>query len=114
MSAEDRPAAASFPEKFAALAQAWRAQLPQRLHEAQHKVQALRADPSDDASLQELHRILHTVAGSAGTFGMPDLGTAARAAEHECDRLMDSQHRQAGDLDDVGRMVEALVRATEA
>ncbi|TFY96702.1 Hpt domain-containing protein [Ramlibacter humi] len=114
MTAEDRPAAASFPEKFAALAQAWRAQLPQRLHEAQHRLQALRADPSDGASLQELHRILHTLAGSAGTFGMPDVSIAAKAAEHECDRLMDSPHRAAGDFEDVTGLVDALVRATEA
>jgi HPt (histidine-containing phosphotransfer) domain-containing protein len=30
----------------------------------------------------ELHRALHTLAGSAGTFGLPDLSAAAREAEN--------------------------------
>jgi HPt (histidine-containing phosphotransfer) domain-containing protein len=30
----------------------------------------------------ELHRALHTLAGSAGTFGLPELSAAAREAEN--------------------------------
>lgn len=31
--------------------------------------------------LRDLRRELHTLAGSAGTFGLPEVGTAAKAAE---------------------------------
>jgi HPt (histidine-containing phosphotransfer) domain-containing protein len=36
---------------------------------------------SSNGRLPELLRELHTLAGSAGTFGLPGLGAAARAAE---------------------------------
>ena len=32
--------------------------------------------------LAELRRALHTIAGSAGSFGLPEIGDAARAAEN--------------------------------
>jgi len=35
----------------------------------------------DGAALEPLVRALHTLAGSAGTFGFAQIGTAARAAE---------------------------------
>ena len=35
--------------------------------------------------LPELHRALHTLAGSAGTFGLREISEAAREAEHYLD-----------------------------
>ena len=35
-----------------------------------------------------LHRLLHTLAGSAGTFGFVELGVRARACEHALDAVM--------------------------
>jgi len=50
------------------------------------KLDALRAQwaqlaGGDSAALDPLVRALHTLAGSAGTFGFAQIGTAARAAE---------------------------------
>ena len=56
-----------------ALAAEYRRALPQRLGQ----LEVLLAD----ARLAELERELHTLAGSAGTFGLPRLGQAAGAAE---------------------------------
>ena len=46
----------------------------------------------------ELHRALHTLAGSAGTFGLPELSVAAREAENyleACGPALDAR-QQAG------------------
>jgi len=46
----------------------------------------------------ELHRALHTLAGSAGTFGLPQLSAAAREAEsylEACGPALDAR-QQAG------------------
>jgi len=55
----------------------YRAELPAKLAH----LKALLAQ----SRLKELHRALHTLAGSAGTFGLPAVGAAAREAEACCE-----------------------------
>jgi chemotaxis protein histidine kinase CheA len=64
------PAAPSFQERFAALAREWKQQLPAKLQDARSRMAACRAAPGDRAPIDDLHRLLHTLAGSAGTFGL--------------------------------------------
>jgi HPt (histidine-containing phosphotransfer) domain-containing protein len=45
-------------------------------------VEALRADALDDDTASEATREAHKLAGSLGTFGMPEGTTQARAIEH--------------------------------
>lgn len=59
------------------------------------KIEQLQA-LSSTGSLAELIRELHTLAGSAGTFGLRPLGEAARAAENHlisCGRTLDGAQR---------------------
>jgi HPt (histidine-containing phosphotransfer) domain-containing protein len=58
---------------FDALLAEYRAELPQKLT----RLESLLAD----GRFAELTRELHTLAGSAGTFGLPRVGKAAGAAE---------------------------------
>ena len=60
-------------EELDALLAEYRASLPQKLA----LIDALLAE----GRMAELRRALHTLAGSAGTFGLASVGTAARAAE---------------------------------
>lgn len=56
--------------------------------------------------LPELHRALHTLAGSAGTFGLRELGESAREAEtylDACGPALDAR-QQAG----FQRLLEAI------
>jgi HPt (histidine-containing phosphotransfer) domain-containing protein len=55
----------------------YRAELPDKLA----RLRALLAE----GNLKELHRALHTLAGSAGSFGLREVGEAARAAEACCE-----------------------------
>jgi HPt (histidine-containing phosphotransfer) domain-containing protein len=110
MTAADPPALGpSFQERFAALEREWKQQLPAKLHDAQRRLQACRADPADSLELEELHRLLHTLAGSAGTFGLRELGSAARAIEHELDRVTALPLRSGADFDAADRALQALV-----
>ena len=70
----------AFREQLAQLNAEYRAALPARLVE----IDALwsKASAGGGAPMTELHRLLHSVAGSAKTFGLPAVSAAAREAEH--------------------------------
>lgn len=57
------------------------AKLPAKLQEIEEALKQFIQDSSDHEALKLLHRLLHTMAGSAGTFGFPEMGLQARALE---------------------------------
>jgi HPt (histidine-containing phosphotransfer) domain-containing protein len=61
--------------QFDALLAEYREELPRKLAHMEELLSAGRVG--------ELRRALHTLGGSAGTFGLPEVGMAARACE-EC------------------------------
>jgi diguanylate cyclase (GGDEF)-like protein len=76
-------------EKLRALEAVFSERLPERLTE----IDAALALCVQHAFRQEqgvatLHRLLHTLAGSAGTFGFVELGTRARECEHALDTVI--------------------------
>lgn len=83
-------------------------QLPQRLAEADTALAACRAAPGNDDAVRELHRVLHRLAGSAGTFGMPAFGDRCRALELQLEDLMQRPGRTATDFDAVAAELAAL------
>ena len=106
--------APSFEARLAALRADWQAQLPGRLGELRQAAQACRAAPSDAAALEDLHRRVHMLAGSAGTFGLPDLSRQARAVEHGLEALMERPARTAADFATVQAALDALPTSGEA
>lgn len=88
--------------------QEFAAQLPERLQEARRWLAACRAAPTDDAPLRELHRCVHKVAGSAGTFGMPLVSQQARALEDRLDELLQRPGRDVAAYDAVGALLDEL------
>jgi HPt (histidine-containing phosphotransfer) domain-containing protein len=103
------PAVPSFQERFAAIEREWKQQLPARLQDARSRLDACRLAPEDRPALEGLHRVLHTLAGSAGTFGLGELGEGARAIELELDRLMALPARSGADFDPADGALQALV-----
>jgi len=83
-------------------------QLPARLAEARERLQACIEVPADDARLRELHRVLHKLAGSAGTFGMAALGEQARTIEESLDELLARSGRTVVDLAALTPAIDAL------
>jgi len=55
--------------------------LPARLAQLESFAVGLAGRGREAGPLQDLERLAHSLAGSAGTFGFPDLGEAARALE---------------------------------
>lgn len=86
-------------------------QVPSRVAEASDRLRACREEPANEAHVRELHRSLHKLAGSAGTFGMARLGDAARAIEQRLEQLLEQPDRTAADFDALAPAVAALARA---
>lgn len=53
-------------------------------------------DQGNVAAAYELERLSHKLAGSAGSFGFPHLGTRASAVEHEAEKLRMNQRDLSG------------------
>jgi HPt (histidine-containing phosphotransfer) domain-containing protein len=53
--------------------------------------------------MKELHRALHTLAGSAGTFGLPAVSEAAREAEAYC---------ESGQTERLAALLDAIIAAS--
>lgn len=106
--------AGDFQEAMRRFQQEFASQLPARLDEARRKLAACREAPADDERVRELHRCVHKLAGTAGTFGMPEVSRDARAIEEGLDHLLAQPGRDAAAFDATGAMLEALVQRSPA
>jgi HPt (histidine-containing phosphotransfer) domain-containing protein len=70
------------------------------------------ADLGDDAGWTELHRLLHSLAGAAGTFGFEALGQQAKQIEKRVEQILGSQNRNAMELAQVGEALKHLQSTT--
>jgi diguanylate cyclase (GGDEF)-like protein len=68
-------------EQLRALQASYAAQLPSKLEEIESCWQTLSGSDWDPATLELLHRLTHSLAGSGKTFGFPRLGELARSLE---------------------------------
>jgi chemotaxis protein histidine kinase CheA len=80
---------AAFRQQFAALAAEYRATLPEKFGELESMWSAVREGGSFEG-LDSLRRALHTIAGTAGTFGLGGVTDSARAAERFLDAYCES------------------------
>ena len=71
----------SVEAQLAALREEYARKLPERLSEIEALWQALGHEGWGGETAQSLHRACHTIAGSAGTFGLPKVGHYARVLE---------------------------------
>ena len=71
----------AFKQQMAALLEDYRNSLPTRLADIDARWALIISGAAGPDTFQGLLRELHTLAGSAKTFGLADLGVAARAAE---------------------------------
>ncbi len=77
-------------DKLKALRVTYKAQLPKRMTEIQLSWEALmRGDKTPDLR-HNFHRLVHSLAGSAGTFGFMSVGEKARLLEHSIHSIVES------------------------
>lgn len=77
-------------EKIAALRVTFLAQLPDRAQRSRKLFEQFKADPCNHAAAVELHRTLHSIKGTARSFGFRALGEAAAPGEDLAALLVDS------------------------
>ncbi len=79
-------------DKLRVLQQAFAVQLPERLATIRHTWEAVQDGANETARCQELYRLVHSLSGSAGTFGFPRLGKEARLLEAFLVQLADADY----------------------
>jgi HPt (histidine-containing phosphotransfer) domain-containing protein len=77
-----------FDSRLRALNERFAAGLPDTLTKLEAGRRRIVPAVPDLAAATELHKVLHTLAGSAGTFGYPILGQQARVVEQGLRRLL--------------------------
>jgi HPt (histidine-containing phosphotransfer) domain-containing protein len=76
---------------------------------------AMDAGAMNNAALADLHRLLHTLAGSAKTFGLAPVSVAAREAEHALDPCIAAGSApNAAERVRIAALLEALRRCAAA
>lgn len=104
-----------FKAKLNAMQDKFKAGLPARLAEIQQAWKQVQAIADGDESLAILHRLLHTLTGSAGTFGYQQLSRDSRALEILLKGLVsladisDDEHRLQ-----IQEVINGLVKVAEA
>ena len=78
----------SLEEKLKVLELMFLGKLPGRLAEIEQALEQFLAAPEDKEALQLMHRLLHTMAGTAGTFGFNEVGEAARLYDNQLKALL--------------------------
>ncbi|TRZ58257.1 MAG: hypothetical protein D4S02_12475 [Rhodocyclaceae bacterium] len=78
---------ADFQAKLRVLSDAYVAQLPDRLTQIEQAWGQLPRNEWDEASFEDLHRMVHSLTGSGKTFGLALLSDVARKLEEYLDAL---------------------------
>jgi HPt (histidine-containing phosphotransfer) domain-containing protein len=78
--------------------------------EAMRPTAARAAETSEPDLPRRLHRLAHSLAGAAGTFGFPAVGDAARALERRLERA--ATPPGSADVSEIELLVAALHRLT--
>lgn len=96
--------------KFRRLQQKYRDQLPERLNEIGEAWHVALASALDSEALTLFHRQLHSLAGSAGTFGYQQLGATARKLESRVIESVQGDRVETLDRETVESMLSQLLQ----
>lgn len=100
-------------DKLKALQDSYGRELPQRIDALQVVCQQLQHALEQPRMLQELHRLVHSLAGSAGTFGYTELSDQARRIELDLTAWLQLRHvPAAGQLAALAERIADLRQAS--
>jgi HPt (histidine-containing phosphotransfer) domain-containing protein len=68
-------------EKIIASRNNYKKLLPGKIQKIEEAWELLINEPWNDEQFLTFHRMVHTIAGSSGTFGLPEVGQSARQLE---------------------------------
>jgi HPt (histidine-containing phosphotransfer) domain-containing protein len=98
--------------KVELMAKVFVGRLPVRFEKMNEALALCRASPQDPANWIELHRLLHSLAGAAGTFGCDALGAHAARIEQRIKQLLALPDRSPTHLDEIGHALASLQSST--
>lgn len=105
------PAPAGPADELDGLRESFARLLPERLDKIASGWREIAQGAWNASAAREVRLSLHSLAGSAGTFGFDGVGRIARAAELKLDRLLDTGGVPAKhELEDISRMLVRLVK----
>lgn len=87
--------------------------LPSKLLEIEQALTQFVADSKDMQALILLHRLLHTMAGSAGTFGFDELGAQARTLESRLKTLLAGANWSAPELEQFSKDAHTYISTAQ-
>jgi HPt (histidine-containing phosphotransfer) domain-containing protein len=96
--------------RFDELRQWFGDRLVERVGEIEAAWEAAQTASGGGEALARLHRLAHSLAGTAGTFGYPDVGLAARVLEKRLEELLGSVPTSS----ELGALGSLLVTLREA
>ena len=88
MSTDDEIRAMELAEAIRALGDVFIGKIPTTLSNMEGELDAIIHNSNDHDAWKNLHRHLHSLAGSAGTFGHDELGDRARHLEHRINDML--------------------------
>ncbi|QYF95619.1 Hpt domain-containing protein [Massilia sp. PAMC28688] len=93
------------------MARVFIARLPVRFEKMQEAFALCRASPQAPENWLELHRLLHSLAGAAGTFGCDGLGVQASRIEQRITDLLALPERTHNHVEEIGHALAGLQAA---
>lgn len=84
--------------QLAKLKKKYAAELPQKVARVEEQIQGFLSAGWTEETCFATYRQIHSLAGSAGTYGFAELGTSARSAELAIKRCLDEK-RAPGEAD---------------
>ena len=101
-----RPNDPLYEQRMQALRDRYAASIPERLQAVAEALARCKGAGPSARDVEQLHHALHTISGSAGSFGFKALGEECRRVEQLVRELMDGQQESAT----VVREVEQLLQ----
>lgn len=98
--------------KVGLMAKVFLGRLPVRYEKMSAALALCRADPADDANWIELHRLVHSLAGAAGSFGCDALGEQAGFIELLLEDMLKQGTRSAADVEELARLLTIMQGST--
>lgn len=108
------PDEADLDATLKAIRDAYLARLPERLNAIDESLQQYEAQPGSATHFETLLRHMHSLAGSAGTFGLAELGMRATEIELMLNAYGKSDAPGADDFAPIAAETRALLRLAAA
>src|SRR5688500_11569466 len=100
------PVDPNYPDRLQALRDKYAASVPERMAAIRDGLALCQNDGHSPAHIEQLHHALHSVAGSAGSFGLHGLGNESRRIEQMVRAVMEG----GGNWEKIEAAVQALLQ----